>query len=135
MKIRPVTAIAAATLLLGCEQKPNVLPVYEHVVRAALPHDMKPSDPLACIGAHDKNGELYDLGCNVFMEQEPMVGIYKARFSENPTAGSLMQADWVAHGVVTSTRVTWCWFVFGLSPIELEYPHGNPPSARTRGVG
>jgi len=98
-----VTAIVAATLLIGCEQKRNAQPVYEHVVRAALPHDMKPSDSVACIGAHDKNGELYDLGCNALMEQEPMVGMYKARFSEDPAArqpnvsGNVMGSAWRCH--------------------------------------
>jgi len=59
-------------------------PVYERVVRVAMPHDLNPHDSVICVGAHDENGVLYDLGCNTRLEQEPMVGIYKARFSENP---------------------------------------------------
>ncbi len=99
MNVKLVTVIAGATLLLACEQRRNTQPVYEHVVRAALPHDMKPSDSLACIGAHDKNGELYDLGCNVFLEQEPMVGMYKASFSEDPTEPnvSALGSAWRCH--------------------------------------
>jgi hypothetical protein len=58
--------------------------VYERIVRAALPHDLKPGDSVACIGAHNDKGELYDLGCNMGLEHDPLVGMYRAVFSENP---------------------------------------------------
>jgi hypothetical protein len=58
--------------------------VYVRVVRSALPHDLKPGDSVACIGAHNDKGELYDLGCNMGLEHDPIVGMYRAVFSENP---------------------------------------------------
>lgn len=81
-----ISTIPALSMLGACartaSQAPS--PVYARVVRAALPHDLNPRDSVACIGAHNDKGELYDLGCNEALEQEPMVGMYRATFSENP---------------------------------------------------
>jgi hypothetical protein len=81
-----MTVAASQFLSTACKRKPPqpTSPVYERVVRVALPHDLNPHDSVACIGAHNDKGELYDLGCNEDLEQDPMVGMFKATFSENP---------------------------------------------------
>ena len=91
MTLKAVVLVAVVAFQfpsLACERKhpQPASPVYERAVRAALPHDLNPRDSVACIGAHNEKGELYDLGCNVAQEQDPMVGMYKATFSENPDA-------------------------------------------------
>ncbi len=91
---------------VGASPKPEAAPpVYERVVRVALPHDLKPGDSVACIGAHNDKGELYDLGCNTSMEHDPMVGIYRVEFSENPDGdprksailGNVAGSAWKCH--------------------------------------
>ena len=89
MTLNTVVLIIAANiafLSLACERKhpQPTSPVYARVVRAALPHDLNPRDSVACIGAHNDKGELYDLGCNTGLEHDPLVGMYRAVFSENP---------------------------------------------------
>ena len=110
-----ITAAVSQFLSLACERKhpQPASPIYERVVRAALPHDLSPRDSVACIGAHNEKGELYDLGCNVAQEQDPMVGMYKATFSENPDAdprtfgstGNVAGSAWRCHFAPTEAKL------------------------------
>ena len=102
-----IAVVTATVVLLGCQHKADVrlspLPSYQRVVRMAMPHDLKPTDTLVCVAAHDENGRLYDLGCNREMEAEPMVGMYEAKFSEDPdvkqphVGGNIMGSGWRCH--------------------------------------
>jgi hypothetical protein len=80
----------------GPTEPPALPPTYDRVVRIALPHDLNPRDSVACVGAHNDKGELYDLGCNTSMEHDPMVGIYRVEFSENPDGAEFARVANVA---------------------------------------
>jgi hypothetical protein len=92
MSFRNIVLVLAVTAtLVGFEKTvqsaaPKTTAKHFRTVRVAMPHDLDPRNELMCVGAHDERGYLYDLGCNVGGEKEPMVGIHKATFNEAPDA-------------------------------------------------